>query len=453
MKKRVFGLFFFILLILLVSCTKEFTIFLEQTDGGTIYIIDEEYISPQDLNKSRGEYYISSRFSPNPNIKIFKEGTKLTFLARPEEGYIVGEWFEAEESYENSNKATKIVSGDSTVRAKFINSFIKLTIGDGYNNVHFKIFPDLENNENTFFFEEDDYVSQVGSWCPDCSDSVVSTSNNTVFIKGDIRKFSCSDSHISSIEFKNLKKLEILKLTSDNIKSLDLSSFSELEEFSFVGNNLKTLDLSSLSRLQKLTFDGNALEAIYLNSRFIDEITISNVTKLEDLDLSFCPSLREITLNNCSLSSFNLKSLNNLNYVTISNCNIPSIDLSSCPSLMYVSICNNVLNSLDVSNCRDLETLEAYDNNLISLNINSSFDLRNIKIYNNNISANEFVKILKDFPYREVNGVCHIVSKSSSNENNFKDFISFIDGGVENTDLKSAFEDARDVKNWQFNFD
>lgn len=192
---------------------------------------------------------------------------------------------------------------------------------------------------------------------------------------------------------KNLSKLKSLDLTccvrltdacgqhfcllKDTLESLEIGAY----RISFGDIGLK--DISKLTNLKKL----NLMRCDCITNTGIEYLT--NLTKLEFLDCSYCcriseitvlepmTSLRHINFKRCELITE--KSVQSLSKLT----NLQSLLLSYCELITDEAIewiqTSTSLTSLDVSKCKKItgKTLTILPTNLRSLNINDCYDCVN----------------------------------------------------------------------------
>ncbi|ERJ93594.1 hypothetical protein HMPREF9193_00883, partial [Treponema lecithinolyticum ATCC 700332] len=100
---------------------------------------------------------------------------------------------------------------------------------------------------------------------------------------------------------------------------------------------------------------------------------------------------------------------------------------------------------LNVQGLSALQTLECDGNQLAVLNVQGSNALRRLECKHNQLTADAFIKIFTDLPQRTVsqNAKCELyIELSGVSEGNHKDFTS-------PGELKTAFDNAKNVKNWK----
>lgn len=140
---------------------------------------------------------------------------------------------------------------------------------------------------------------------------------------------------------------EISNLTELNIESKNISNLTGIEDFSSLqdlycyNNNLSSLDVSMLSSLSFLDLESN------------------------------------------SLTSLNIKGLNNLIQVICWFNNLTTLDLSDTPNLVYLDCDDNAFTSLNVSELTQLAQFYCSGNQLTSLDVRGLTNLTNFECADN----------------------------------------------------------------------
>lgn len=185
-----------------------------------------------------------------------------------------------------------------------------------------------------------------------------------------------SNYYINSLTGVNyLPNLTIIDIDENaRLQELDLSGNPKLEEL-YVNGTFPTVDLSCCPELKKLSIENSSMT----------DINISTLTKLEELTLNGA-SLKKLDLhNNTALKSIYLTALfekennHNDNYdVTESNTldlssqtqlealtlfagGVHNIDLHNCSALKYLTMEAVSLSSLDLSDCTELTILSSHN--------------------------------------------------------------------------------------------
>lgn len=136
----------------------------------------------------------------------------------------------------------------------------------------------------------------------------------------------------------------------------------------------------------------------------IESIGLSNLNVGENLNLTFLPLLRQLSvndsqvstievadpslievlkLNSIGLTAFDLSRYVNLLELDLSNNNLTELDVSANPLIARLSVSNNELIELDLSNQLLLVYLGAWANNISTLSIGSTDNLIHLDVENN----------------------------------------------------------------------
>lgn len=117
---------------------------------------------------------------------------------------------------------------------------------------------------------------------------------------------------LSELDLSKNTKLTSLRFYYTQIKTLDLSKNTELEYLYISQNNLTSLDVSKNKELRDLWAESNKIEGkIDLSgNKHLLELQLSD-NKIEEIDLTGCTSLSEVSL---SVNNLSAKALDNIFY-------------------------------------------------------------------------------------------------------------------------------------------
>lgn len=183
--------------------------------------------------------------------------------------------------------------------------------------------------------------------CPNNNLKNLDISNNV-----SLKELECGVNQIKSIDVSHNKELTHLLIHDCRLDTLDLSGNTKLERLVANSNLLKSLDISKNPELSFLGIRANQISTLVMdgNVTYSKLRTIyGNNNRLEILDLSGCPNLKEvyvgqnllrkITLgNNDKLRKFqfDLNSINEENMQSIVN----SLNSVDSLSIKYISVAN-----------------------------------------------------------------------------------------------------------------
>ncbi|MBQ9199832.1 MAG: hypothetical protein IJ141_06590 [Lachnospiraceae bacterium] len=205
--------------------------------------------------------------------------------------------------------------------------------------------------------------------------------------------------------FTELKSVDIFE-DSGSISALDLSQNTMLNDLYIHDENVKSIKLPNVSEItlslytpvSEILCDVNTKISLNttLTQELFDCLPYENLTKLEagdcnidNLDLSACKNMEEITLYQGSIKNLKLGSMPKLKSLSLSKPQFASVDLSGCPELTYLALYNSdKLASLDLSALTKLATLDINGcKNFSSLDISKNTNLTKAWIYDTAISS------------------------------------------------------------------
>lgn len=123
-------------------------------------------------------------------------------------------------------------------------------------------------------------------------------------------------SGITSINVTGLTNLKVLDLYGNNLTTLDVSTLTGLDLLdTYENQNLSFINFGSISNVKQLLVGNNPLTALHVEN-FTGLVQLECVdTNVDNLDLSHCPGLNFIIINdNPLLTSINLKNIDTNNY-------------------------------------------------------------------------------------------------------------------------------------------
>lgn len=217
-----------------------------------------------------------------------------------------------------------------------------------------------------------------------------------------ITTFKAVDSNLGRLELKDNNMLKNINITATNLMRIDLSGAPNLSVFSYKPKNnnkyaLEKIDLSKNINLKEIYIKGNIYrtdrgdriervgtkEIILGENKNIETINI-NHTLLEEIDLTGCPSLIELTCEKTKISKLDLSKNTKLlklycgeyggyNYI---KGEIKELILKNANQLRYIDCKGNKLDNIDFSDCKSLISLDTRENNLKSLDLSNSPDIK-----------------------------------------------------------------------------
>ena len=375
-----------------------------------------------------------------------EEGKWVIFTAKADEGYRVKEWKLDGNVIKGhkSNTYPHNVTKPAAITVSFEPYSVKLTLSPDKNTVKVK----AKTKDGSAIKVEGCTVTELTS---DVETTLTAIGTKVTLI-GDIIELDCRGEELGSnrpliaLDVSGCTALQKLDCRFNNITELDVQGLTELQELYCSSNKITALDVHGLTKLEKLDCSGNRLTA---------------------LDVSGCTALKElICYSNRELSTLNVQGLTELQKLYCDSNKITALDVSGCTALKEL-ICNdnqipelnvqgltelqtlkcggNKLSTLDVQGLTKLQQLNCSNNQLPALDVQGCTALKKLKCWKNKLNADVFTKLFNDLPkWEESDGAEAIlyIKKTSVTEGNCKDF-------TQPESLKTAFEDAKNVKHWK----
>ncbi|WP_297166078.1 T9SS type A sorting domain-containing protein [uncultured Porphyromonas sp.] len=203
-------------------------------------------------------------------------------------------------------------------------------------------------------------------------------SNQTVTIRGDVTKLSCSSwSQLTSLDVSGCTALTELYCGDNQLTSLDVSKNIALTELGCGGNQLTSLDVSQNTALTTLSCVEN---------------------QLTSLDVSQNTALTSLSCWKNQLTSLEVSQNIALTSLSCGYNELTSLDVSKNTALTALDCCINQLTSLDLSKNTALTKLSCYNNQLTSLALSHNSKLWLLFCYYNQIKGAEMTKLVNSLP-------------------------------------------------------
>ena len=224
-------------------------------------------------------------------------------------------------------------------------------------------------------------------------------SNQTVTIRGDVTKLSCSSwSQLTSLDVSGCTALTELYCGDNQLTSLDVSKNIALTELHCSNNQLTSLNVSSCTSLTSLDCSLNQLTSLDV-SGYTSLTSLSCIeNQLTSLDVSGCTALTELHCSNNQLTRLNVSSSVALTSLYCSDNQLTSLKVSGCTALTELDCERNQLTNLDVSQNLSLHYLYCNNNQLTSLDISHNNELIELYCYYNQIKGAEMTKLVNSLP-------------------------------------------------------
>ncbi len=205
-----------------------------------------------------------------------------------------------------------------------------------------------------------------------------------------LKSFYYEDNVLKTLDVSGMDKLESLSVTWGSLKSIDCSGCSSLTTLELQANEqLTSLKFKGCNKIEYLNVNGDGLASLDLSA--LEDLSIlmcGKMAKMKSIDLSRNIYLKELHIQDTSVTELNLSNNNSLVYIDVRgteyiNRSLSKIKLGYQPKLRELFCSQNSLTSLDVSLCPKLKHLSCADNQLESLDVSNNPDLIGLNCMNN----------------------------------------------------------------------
>ena len=192
--------------------------------------------------------------------------------------------------------------------------------------------------------------------------------------------------HLANNQISNLsnvtlnENVKIVVLGNNGITGVttsDLTGFLNVKDLSLVQNSLQSYDFTSLVNLEKINLGLTGIQTVDNLPSNLISIDLSQ-NNISQIDLTNLPNLQKLYLYTNNISDFNDISglTSNLVELDLSQNSISTIDVSSFTGLTLLSVQNNLLSSIDVSSLVNLQYL------YVENDISGAYNLNTIDVLN-----------------------------------------------------------------------
>ncbi|MCL1891072.1 MAG: hypothetical protein FWG00_03510 [Coriobacteriia bacterium] len=152
---------------------------------------------------------------------------------------------------------------------------------------------------------------------------------------------------------------------------------------------IRTLDLSKCSMLQRVGVNLPKLKKVNMGkskkSKLIEFVCV--LTQVTDLDVTKCPNLKWLYVDNNALSKINVSKNKKLEWLSVTGNKLTSLNISKSKKLEYLYCDNNYLGSLNVTKNTKLLRIDCQYNQIKSLKLNKSKKLALLTCDHNKLSS------------------------------------------------------------------
>ncbi len=209
------------------------------------------------------------------------------------------------------------------------------------------------------------------------------TDASPIFGLTHLKYLHLGNNDIATLNVSAMKQLTDLRAYGNKgLKELDLSHNTELKELYLQNVSITQMDLTPLKKLTKAL----------LNKGVLQQVTFSDLPLLERIDMvennlssitaKNLPNLRELHANSNQISKVELVNLPELQRLNLYNNKLKEIDLSALPKIMFLFLFNNELSTLDLTQQKMLLQIFISNNPLEVLDFSQNEHVANIEAIN-----------------------------------------------------------------------
>lgn len=188
--------------------------------------------------------------------------------------------------------------------------------------------------------------------------------------------------------------LKSLDLSFTGLKNIEFSDCPSLEKLILENNKkLENIDLSALPELKEISLRASSiLDSVFsgkgADSNFLSVKKLNCAkTKIKNIELSQFPSLEYLDLSFCDLDSIDLTKSPELKSLYCENSNLKELDLSQNKKLIELNCRGNGLSDLALFQNKELKFLDCGKNGLSGLLINLNLNLQKLHCDSNSLEV------------------------------------------------------------------
>ncbi len=246
---------------------------------------------------------------------------------------------------------------------------------------------------NTSFLSDNFYQCVVDSYNLENGVSLGYTTSLSDEQLMSITSLSCSYRDVDDASgIDKLTNLSSLDLSGNQLKQLDISKNLKLKELNVQNNSLTSIDVSSHSLLTSLDLSSNELANLDIHNNInLVELDVSS-NGLTALDISYNSALILLDVSDNQLASLDVSHNTKLEDLSVITNQLKSLNIDNLISLVNLSVSDNQLTSLDVHLNTKLENLLLQDNQLSVLDISENKQLKMLVVSSNSLTSLDIQK-------------------------------------------------------------
>lgn len=202
-------------------------------------------------------------------------------------------------------------------------------------------------------------------------------------IQGNITKLNCIANKLTQLDVTMAPQLEILQAEYNYLEELNLSNSVNLINLEIFSNMFKAIDLTNCVKLQRFVASDNYIENVDMSKcTALEYFDCSRTGRLEMVDFSECHNIKNIVVNECSITDMIIPEDAPIEEILCSKNKLTDLEIGSFKNLRDLDCSGNAISELNVASDK-LQTFYAMDNMLEGIDLSVATDLRHLKLANN----------------------------------------------------------------------
>ncbi len=186
-----------------------------------------------------------------------------------------------------------------------------------------------------------------------------------------LEELYCNYNNLDKLKFDGCQNLKKIDASLNNITTIDLTPLSNLEDLNLIYNGMTNIDVSTNLNLHTLRIDENPIERLDISKNTQLQTLYIGLTSITNLDLTHNIHLRDLSLyylhidiiNNQRINAKSFSNLTELEELDITGTPFISLNLDSNPLVHSINISETQIRNLDVSKLK-IDYLNAINSNL-----------------------------------------------------------------------------------------
>ncbi len=358
------------------------------------------------LNSCKNNYSLEVNISPEysgsvtPTGGVFEEGTEVTIIGTPSNGFIFKEY--KGDFYDTSNPTTVKMNSNKSITVVFEeNDSDEDGIMDNSDNCQDTPYGEIVDSNGCSSSQKDsdgDGIMDNIDQCPntpitEAADQHGCSLSQKTYVPDDKfeqylidhRYDTELDDYVKTAAIENITSLELYNRGITDLTGIE--SFISLTELQCSNNQLSSIDLSNCTKLITLNCLNNELTNLDVSNCSELYLIDCRENELSSLDISNLSKLVTLNCSQNNLSSINISNCSDLRILHCNQNQLNALTINDSPSLLNLNCANNQLTNLDLNLCTQLEVLDCKQNRLNSFNISNCQLLNNLDCEQNQLTT------------------------------------------------------------------